>query len=181
MKWREIGSRITGFSVPFFGVSWDPPAAEGTVARRVIQFLEDRRVLYNPYHLEVPDQCVDSVVEIRKFITAELGNLKPDSELVPHLRAIRATCRKFLDDVDLDRGRTRPPRLYHGYGDVEFFVALGEFRGAISPNVAAIAVRYGIDIEGDLAKILPVGDDEGVIPSGEATKSPAPKPPKRPR
>lgn len=181
MKWREIGSRITGFSVPFFGVSWNPPAAEVTVARRVIQFLEDRRVLYNPYHLEVPDQCVHSVVEIRKFLTAELGNLKPDSELVPHLRTIRAACRKFLDDVNLDRGRPRPPRFYHGYGDVELFVALGEFRGAMSPHVAAIAVRYGIDIEGDLAKILPAGDDEEAFPSDEANKSPASKPPKRPR
>lgn len=181
MKWREIGSRITGFSVPFFGVSWNPPAAEVTVARRVIQFLEDRRVLYNPYHLEVPGDCVHSVVEIRKFITAELGNLNPDSELVPHLRSIRATCRKFLDDTDLDRDRMRPPRFYHGYGDVEFFVALGEFRGAISPHVAAIAVRYGIDIEGDLAKILPVGDDEEAASSEEAEGSPTSKPPKRRR
>jgi hypothetical protein len=141
MKWKEIGSRITGFNVPFFGISWNPPTAEVTIGRRVIQFLEDRRVLYNPYHMEVPEQCVASVVEIRKSMTTELGNLKADSEPIPHLRAIRAACRKFLDDVDLERGRTRPPRPYRGYGDMEFFVALGEFRGAISPHVAAIAVR----------------------------------------
>jgi hypothetical protein len=160
MKWREIASRITGFSGPGFGISWTPPAAEVTVARRVIQFLEDRRVLYNPYHLEVPEQCVHSVVEIRKFITTELGNLDPSSELVPHLRAIRAACRKFLDNVNLDQGPVRLPWFYGRHGDVEFFVALGEFRGAMSPHVAAIAVRYGIDVEGDLARILPIGDDE---------------------
>jgi hypothetical protein len=171
MKWREIASRITGFSGPGFGISWTPPAAEVTVARRVIQFLEDRRVLYNPYHVEVPEQCVHSVVEIRKFITTELGNLKPNSELVPHLRAIRAACRKFLDHVGLDQGPMRLPRFYGGHGGVEFFVALGEFRGAMSPHVAAIAVRYGIDVEGDLAKILPMGDDEAV-PSEKQGKSP---------
>ena len=48
MKFQEILSRITGLSVPVFGVSWTPPAAEVTIARRVVTFLEDRRVLYNP-------------------------------------------------------------------------------------------------------------------------------------
>ena len=28
MKWREIGNRVTGFSVSFFGISWNPPVAE---------------------------------------------------------------------------------------------------------------------------------------------------------
>jgi hypothetical protein len=45
---RSIGpkilSRLTGFSVPVFGVSWSPPEAERAVARRVIASLEDRRV-----------------------------------------------------------------------------------------------------------------------------------------
>ena len=61
MKFKEIVNRLTGFSIPVFGVSWNPPEPEVAVARRVLAFLEDRRVLFNPYHLEVEYQCIDSV------------------------------------------------------------------------------------------------------------------------
>ena len=54
-----------------------------------MRFLEDRRVLYNPFAWEEPGHCVDSVL---------LGNLPPTtSELAPYLKAIRGACRKFLD------------------------------------------------------------------------------------
>jgi hypothetical protein len=55
------------------------------VARRIITFLEDRRVLYNPYHMEDPRHCIQSVIEIRQFLTAELSNLSGDEELVQNL------------------------------------------------------------------------------------------------
>lgn len=109
MKFKEIASRLTGFSVPVFGVSWNPPEPEVAVARRVLAFLEDRRVLFNPYHLEVADQCVHSVIEIRRFLTSEIGQLADDSKLSEHLRGIRAACRKFLDDTSRDPGRILRP------------------------------------------------------------------------
>jgi hypothetical protein len=105
VKFKEIASRLTGFSVPIFGVSWNPPEPEVAVARRVLAYLEDRRVLFNPYHLEVADQCVHSVLEIRKFLTNEIGQLADDSRLGEHLRGIRAACRKFLDDMPPGHGR----------------------------------------------------------------------------
>jgi hypothetical protein len=52
-----------------------------TKALRVLRFLEDRRVLYNPSELEVPRYCVDSLLEIRKFFTSELADIKAESEL----------------------------------------------------------------------------------------------------
>jgi len=54
MRPSEIAKRLTGISTPFGGVSWVAPEAEVAVARRVIRFLEDRRVLYNPSELEQP-------------------------------------------------------------------------------------------------------------------------------
>jgi len=57
MKFKQIIGRLTGFSVPIFGVSWNPPEPEVQKARRVLTYLEDRRVLYNPDSLEVPEQC----------------------------------------------------------------------------------------------------------------------------
>lgn len=41
---------MTGFSLPVVGggVSWDTVEGTNAAARRVLTFLEDRRVLFNP-------------------------------------------------------------------------------------------------------------------------------------
>lgn len=96
MRFTEIVNRLNGISCPIFGVQWTPPVLDVTVARRVIGFLEDRRVLYNPFAWEEPGHCVDSVLDIRRFLTSEIGDLPPDSDLVPRLKALRSACRKFL-------------------------------------------------------------------------------------
>ncbi len=154
MKFKEVLSRITGFSVPVFGVSWTPTQPEITKARQVLAFLEDRRVLYNPYHLEVADQCIQSVLDIRRFLTEVIGQLGADSKLAEHLRGMRAGCRAFLDATS--PGARRIIRS-HWAGPFEssFFTSLGELRATIGVHVAAIAVMHGLDIEGELAEVLP--------------------------
>ena len=179
MKFKEILGRITGFSVPIFGVSWNPPEVESVVARRVLTFLEDRRVLYNPYHLEVADQCAHSVLEIRRVLTAEIGNLASDSKLTDHLRGIRAACRKFLNETGRGQDRVLHPR-WPGPFEAEFFTNLGELRARIGLHVAAVAVMYGLDVEGDLADTLPQTDegarsDKLFRDSGPRVKKPAKK------
>ncbi len=102
MKFSEIANRLTGISTPFGGASWQPADLEVSAARRVIAFLEDRRVLYEPGQMEVPSHCVQSVIEIRRCLTEELGKLEGSSELAASLRAMRAACRKFLECVGTD-------------------------------------------------------------------------------
>ena len=53
MKFSKIASRLTGISTPFGGASWQPAEMEIATARRVVAFLEDRRVLYEPGEMEV--------------------------------------------------------------------------------------------------------------------------------
>jgi hypothetical protein len=104
---------------------------------------------------------VDSVLEIRRFITGAIGDLQADSKLAQHLRAIRAACRQFLDGLGPEaRRRDRP----WAYGS-EFFTAVGELRANIGTHIAAIAVMHGIDLEGDLARSLPpaVTDADGGV------------------
>jgi len=80
MKFSEIANRLTGISTPLVGVSWQPTDLEVSAARRVIAFLEDRRVLYAPKGMEVASHCVHSVRDIRRFLIGELGKLEPGSE-----------------------------------------------------------------------------------------------------
>jgi hypothetical protein len=154
MNYKKIIARLTGFSTPIFGVSWNPPETDIAIAQRMIAFLEDRRVFYNPYHMEVEYQCISSILETRKFLTETIGGLSDKSELASHLRAIRAACREFVDTVG-EPGHPRRGRKFHGPFEVEFFQALGRLRATAGIHIGAIAVMYGLSVEGSLAEILP--------------------------
>ena len=160
MKFQEIVSRVTGLSCPVFGVSWNPPEAEVTRARRVITFLEDRRVLYVPSEMELPDHCVRSALEIRAFLTNEIGRSGAESELTQSLRAMRGACRKFLNAVGPEDGEIARFGAHPGHwASWEFNGALGELRGVVGLHVACIASAYGLGVESNLARILPEVDE----------------------
>jgi hypothetical protein len=160
MKFREIAeSRVTGLSCPIFGVSWEPPESERTVARRVIAFLEDRRVLYVPGEGESPEHCVRSVIEIRQFLTEELGKIEANLHLSKPSAAIRAACRKFVSVTEKDRGVIlRNANSHMHYASFTFSSALGELRGVAGIHIAMLAATYGLDVENDLASIFPESD-----------------------
>lgn len=161
MKFREIVARLTGISCPVFGVSWTPPEPEVAAARRVLTFLEDRRVLYDPCEVELPAHCVDSVNRIREFLTVELSGLSQPSDFAANLRAMRAACRKFLSRVQNgDREIIRFANHQGHHASWVFNDALGQLRGVFGIHVAQLAVRHGLDVEDQLAKILPGQDDQ---------------------
>jgi len=161
VKFTEIAARLTGISTPLGGVSWQATETETAAARRVISFLEDRRVLYAPDELEVPAHCVHSVLEIRRFLTMELGKLDNGSVLAASLRAMRAACRKFLERVGVDgddRAVLYANRPGH-WASWTFYGALGEMRGTFGVHLARIAAEFKLDIEDSLAAILPEADN----------------------
>lgn len=164
MKFNEVLSRITGLSIPVFGMQWNPPEAERAVARRVLAFLEDRRVLYNPTEMEMPGHCVASVQRIREFLTSEIGKLDADKEIAQSLRAMRAACLKFMNTVGVDDKHDRHI-IMHGaerghWANWTFNGAVGELRGVFGVHVAALAASYGLDVQGELASILPAKVEE---------------------
>jgi hypothetical protein len=99
----------------------------------------------------MPSDCVASVIEIRRFLTSERRDLSDDA-LDAQLSALCSACRKFLDSVQ------RVPLPHHsggGFQDWVFTTALGELRGVFGVLVAEIATKYRLDIEDELASILP--------------------------
>ena len=166
MKFSEITSRVTGLSCPIFGVQWNPTEAECAIAQRVVRFLEDRRVLYRPFNSETPEYCIQSVIQIREMLTKEIGNLSAGNHLLGTLKALRAGCRKFMDDHDGGpRGRGRHVRPFDHFdrfdiGSQTFFTALGELRATFGIHVARLAAEHGLDVEDDLAAMFPASDNE---------------------
>lgn len=117
----------------------------------------DRRVLFVPYHLEVVSQVTSSVLRIRELLTETLQALPETARAAGSVRAMRAACRRFLEEPHPDF-RNLPPHYGSGrFGDEEgsppFFVALGELRATFGTHVAALAYQYGVDVEGELASI----------------------------
>lgn len=155
MKHTDIFNRLTGISCPVFGISWNPPESQREVARKIVIFLEARRVLYSPYECETPHPVVSSVVEIKNYLTAELPNAGEKSELQGYIRAMRNACNKFLSRCrDDDNFRSYACRS--GCVDNWIFTsAIGEMRGVFGIMLGQIASAYGIDIEDDLAQIIP--------------------------
>src|SRR5262249_53409019 len=120
------------------------------------------RVLYDPSQLETPRYCVESVLEIRRFLTDEIGSLSFDNALAQDLRGMRAACRKFLGTVQNDDRDIVMFAHHQGhYASWIFFGALGEMRGVFGIHIARIALQYGVDVEDDLASILPARDTNG--------------------
>ena len=155
MRFKELANRLTGISCPVFGVSWNPQETERSIARRIIIFLEPLRVLYSPYEYETVHPCIDSVIEIRNYLTAQLENVDDKSNLNSYIRAMRSSCNKFLSKCP-DREDFRYRACMNGNIDNWIFTsAIGELRGVFGVMIGQIAKAYGVDIEDDLSQIIP--------------------------
>lgn len=159
---KSLANRLTGFSLPFFGVQWTPPADEREIVRALLTALEDRRVLFVPHHLEVVSQVTSSVLQVREVLTKTLQVLPEASRATDSVRAMRVACRRFLEEPPADfRNLMRWHYARHSgeeEGSPSFFVALGELRATFGTHIAALAYQYGLDVEADLASILPSAD-----------------------
>jgi hypothetical protein len=149
MKFSEIGQKINGIgiSTPIFGfsVNWNPSESAKQIAREVIIFLENRRVLYNPYSMETYSHCLNSANQMRDFLTDKITKV-PSDDLEKHLRAMRKACINFVQLLT-----QHYPQQFIGEG-------LGELRATLGLHIGILAAQYGIDIEDDLATIIPTAD-----------------------
>lgn len=165
---KSLASRITGFSIPVIGggLQWTPTEPERDTVRKLLMFLEDRRALYIDHCLEIEDQVAQSVLQIREELTKTLQALPDDSIAVDSVRAMRAACRKFLTEPhpefrNLARHAFPPWERMDREGGPGFFVALGQLRAIFGAQIATLAFAYEIDIEPELASILPADGGSG--------------------
>jgi hypothetical protein len=151
ISYKSIAKRITGVSIPVFGISWTPPALDRDIAKKLISYLEDRRALFYPYGMEIPFHVKESIMQIRIYLTDLLQQIDNDSALIPNIKSMRAACRKYLDENPKSDRR-------HRYFEPADTISLGELRGVFGINLAEICVKYGISLDKGLEEILPVED-----------------------
>jgi hypothetical protein len=169
VKRPEILRRLSsiGFTVPLIGgglsATLTPPSeAEAHRAARILTFLEDRRVLFDPSNMEIEEYAGRSVMEIRRFLTNERMQLDRNSILAASLRGMIAACHQFLTRTQRSLPGDLPAsgrRWADPWADRTFHQALGELRASIGIHIAQLAAAHGLDVEGELAKILPVVDE----------------------
>jgi hypothetical protein len=143
LKGQALSKRLTGISCPIAGVSWSPPPDEQDIARRLLVYLEDRRVLFVEYAMERGDYATESVLHIRSRLTKDLEEVGKSSVLGESLVAMRAACRGFLTQM-----QERP------YGPF-FLSGLGELRARFGVHIARLACAYDLQVEALLASTLP--------------------------
>jgi len=168
IPFADLIKHITGFSIPIFGVSWNPPKPEREHIRQLIVFLEDRRALYNPYHMETIHWVDESVLKIREELTKKLQELGEESKATSSLRAMRTACRHYLDKIELvkklhsyrgDIKKLNLANLDDVYRNMNFESSLGELRTIFGIHIARLCAMYGIDLEGKLINILPPAEE----------------------
>ena len=71
----------------------------GTLPRRVLVDLEDRRVLFYSHGREDPEYCRRSADEIRQLMKRELSRVEQGDDMDRALRAIRNAAREFIDQA----------------------------------------------------------------------------------
>jgi hypothetical protein len=167
IDFKKLVGRLTGFSIPIFGVSWNPPEIDRDVAGRIITFLEDRRIIHHDrslinylgHHTDIP---LRSILEIRGYLTKEMQRLARDSALFEILEGMRKACRACLEHfelADLADDATYIP-IGNDLGNALYWSALIEFKTRMGLLITTMAVQYGIDIPEELVQHLPADADD---------------------
>ncbi len=95
--------KLTGASSPFGGLSWKFDKSDKDIARDLITFLEDRRVIYNRQGhaaaiIKSPEYsyAVKSILQIRDRLREDLEKVKANSILGDSMKKMQKACRTFL-------------------------------------------------------------------------------------
>ncbi len=130
-----------------------PSAAESQALAGLVAMLEGNP-LFNG-HMVMPEEqerCYRAVGELRRLI-ADTRLLLPDDALANHtLAAMRAACRKYLDEAeawDKKSGRRFSMPTF------AFFQLLGAFREVVGLHLWRLGEMYDLEVEGRLAQHFP--------------------------
>jgi hypothetical protein len=130
-----------------------PSVAETQALAGLLAMLEGNPLFSG--HMIMPEEqerCYRAVGELRRLIADTRLLLPDDAAANPTLAAMRAACRKYLDEAeawDKKSGRRFSMPTF------AFFQLLGAFREVIGLHVWQLGQTYDLEVEGRLAHHFP--------------------------
>lgn len=145
--------RFTGLSTPLGGVDWEYKDDDREIARRTLNLLEDRRMLWKDFSMEIEEQCVASADRMRSELGTLINTPGIGDTLESRLKLMRQIFRDFMSEVGSPDDRWRHP--HHPMGTDPLSMALGRLRALMGVQVGLLAAEYDLDVSDELASIVP--------------------------
>lgn len=134
-----------------------PTTLEIDLSKQLIDFFEDRRIIYDLYEKEVPRHGMQSVLQIRTELTRIKKQLGQTSSLFNRVELMQVACRKFFSElslIDLDELKFNPQNPDW----TKFVLTLSELRKIIGIHIAELSNKYKIILSDALKSIIPTND-----------------------
>jgi hypothetical protein len=149
--------KLKAVTISLFGASatWEMTKQNKEIARKIIRCLEDRRLLFGPrgQHPHDPAYCLESAKQIRTYLGEQFQVGEPGKGMTQAIQEMRRACRRFIDQAG-------PQAVNFEQDRDSFLVAVSELRTTFGFYVAALASKYGVTLDDDLASILPPQADQ---------------------
>lgn len=145
--------RLTGITAGSVGAQWEKRDDDREIARRILNLLSDRRLLWKDFSLEIEEHCVQSANRIREELGKHLDHPDIGPELAEQVRAMQRTLRDFVDQVGPAGDDWN--RDWRPIGTDPLSVALGRLRAVVGGQVGYLAARYDLEVSEELATVVP--------------------------
>lgn len=135
---------INGISLPFGGISWDNNTTAKDRFRYLLLFLESKRILTNPMYMELKEECIESVLEIKQTLVPITKDVDFGDKDVDIVRSLVSACNDYLDTV---RSDSIPHPIYkdgYSWADAMFDSAMKKFRKEFADGIKRIEDKYGL-------------------------------------
>jgi uncharacterized protein DUF6650 len=148
MPKKQITGLGVGTPIVSGNLSWQYVASNRDLARRVVVFLEPRRVLYESPGREDYEQCRISVHDIKNFLTLEIMNVKSGGDLETSFKLMRSACLAFGSAAGINSANFRR--------DFDLFQAcLQAFRDVMGTQIGWLVATFDIPLDPELQAIIP--------------------------
>ena len=145
--------RWTGISTSTLGLQWERKDDDREIARRVLNLLGDRRMLWKDFSLEIEEHCVTSANNVRQQLGEHLNNPEISTHLAERLQLLQRLFRDFVDDIGPSGGDWDRP--WRPIGTDPLSMALGRLRGLVGIQIGELVADYNLDVSEELATIVP--------------------------
>lgn len=142
-----------------FALVVQPKEYDYPKARDIVTFLEDRRVLYVTPEWENVNYSTESILKMREELLRLERNTQLNSPLHKYAEKMRKGCIEFLEMTEKLQKSEAGYYKYNTDNYRIFQAALGRIRRVFGNQLLYLSIAYDVDIDEDLASIIPTADN----------------------